>query len=105
MMKLYMKFDAVGRISSVASEGFHCGEDEVLVDAPEGFTLDNARDWRYVDGAWVYDPVPEAVAPSDPVVMWEAQNTLLKAQIQALEARGEFLEDCIAEMAMQVYGS
>ena len=32
-----------------------------------------------------------------------AENTLLKAQIQALVERGEFVEDCIAEMAMHVY--
>lgn len=31
------------------------------------------------------------------------ENILLKAQIQALSDRGEFIEDCIAEMAMFVY--
>lgn len=31
------------------------------------------------------------------------ENTLLKAQIQAVSDRGEFVEDVIAEMAMQVY--
>lgn len=33
----------------------------------------------------------------------ESENELLRAQIQALSDRGEFIEDCIAEMAMQVY--
>lgn len=33
----------------------------------------------------------------------EAENKSLKAQLKALSDRGEFLEDCIAEMAMQVY--
>lgn len=33
----------------------------------------------------------------------EAENKSLKAQLKALGDRGEFLEDCIAEMAMQVY--
>jgi hypothetical protein len=32
-----------------------------------------------------------------------AENELLRAQVQALSDRGEFIEDCIAEMAMQVY--
>ena len=32
------------------------------------------------------------------------ENRLLRAQIQAQSDRGDFLEDCIAEMAMQVYG-
>lgn len=31
------------------------------------------------------------------------ENKLLKAQIQAQTDRSEFIEDCIAEMAMQVY--
>lgn len=32
-----------------------------------------------------------------------AENDLLRAQVQSLANRGEFIEDCIAEMAMQVY--
>lgn len=35
----------------------------------------------------------------------EEENALLKAQIQAQVDRGEFIEDCIAEMAMQVYSN
>lgn len=31
------------------------------------------------------------------------ENTLLKAQIKAQTDRSDFLEDCIAEMAMLVY--
>lgn len=33
----------------------------------------------------------------------EAENALLKAQLQAQTERSDFIEDCIAEMAMQVY--
>lgn len=33
----------------------------------------------------------------------QAENELLCARVQALSDRGEFIEDCIAEMAMQVY--
>ena len=32
-----------------------------------------------------------------------AENKLLKAQIQAQTDRNDFIEDCIAEMAMQIY--
>lgn len=31
------------------------------------------------------------------------QNDLLKAQLQVQTARSEFLEDCIAELAIQAY--
>ena len=32
------------------------------------------------------------------------ENKLLKAQLQAQTDRSDFIEDCIAEMATQVYG-
>lgn len=31
------------------------------------------------------------------------ESTLIKAQIQAQSDRADFIEDCIAEMAMQIY--
>ena len=34
----------------------------------------------------------------------EKENVRLKAQVQALTDRGEFMEDCLAEMAAVVYG-
>ena len=34
----------------------------------------------------------------------ESDVNLLKAQVQAQSDRTDFLEDCIAEMAMEVYG-
>lgn len=40
-------------------------------------------------------PTPEQSNISD--------NELLKAQIQAISDRNDFIEDCIAEMAMEVY--
>lgn len=33
----------------------------------------------------------------------QQENKLLKAQLQAQTERSDFIEDCIAEMAMQVY--
>ena len=33
----------------------------------------------------------------------EEENALLKAQLQAQTERSDFIEDCIAEMATQVY--
>ena len=33
----------------------------------------------------------------------EAENKMLRAQLQAAVDRQDFIEDCIAEMAMQVY--
>ena len=33
----------------------------------------------------------------------QQENKLLKAQLQAQTERSDFIEDCIAEMAMKVY--
>lgn len=41
--------------------------------------------------------------PQDKVFELQEENQLLKAQVQAMENQYQFLEDCIAEMAAQVY--
>ena len=40
---------------------------------------------------------------SDRLVESEKENKLLKAQVSAATERSDFIEDCIAEMAVQVY--
>lgn len=46
--------------------------------------------------------IPVVVPPKSNAEL-EAENKLLKAQIQAQSDRSDFLEDCIAEMAGQLY--
>ena len=65
--------------------------------------------YKLVDGE-VVERTPEEieadyVPPSDVKTNEELQeeNNLLRAQVQSLSDRGEFIEDCIAEMAMLVY--
>ena len=48
-------------------------------------------------------PAPEVVPAPKTNAELEAENKLLKAQIAAQSDRADFVEDCIAEMAMQVY--
>ena len=88
-----------GRVLSAATE------DSAITGAVEVDTLPdgNIHDYRYVDGAYVHDPLPAPPNPPDPVDL-VAENQLLRAQVQALADRGEFVEDCIAEMATKVYG-
>jgi len=73
-------------------------------EMPEGFDPNEQSEWRKVESVWVHDPLPEAEPEPDPTKVLQNENKLLAAQVKALEARGEFIEDCIAEMAMQVYG-
>lgn len=51
------------------------------------------------DGSRAYQPTK---AQKEKEALAE-ENKLLKAQVQALTDRNEFMEDCIAEMATQVY--
>lgn len=54
--------------------------------------------------AWEQEhPAPEVVPAPMTNAELEAENKLLKAQITAQSDRADFVEDCIAEMAMQVY--
>ena len=46
--------------------------------------------------------LPKPVVPKTNAEL-EQENKLLKAQLNAATERSDFIEDCIAEMAMQVY--
>lgn len=46
--------------------------------------------------------LPKPVIPKTNAEL-ERENKLLKAQLNAATERSDFIEDCIAEMAMQVY--
>ena len=57
--------------------------------------------------AWKQEnPTEEMGSPSpSPLEALQAENSLLRAQITAASNRQDFLEDCIAEMAVQVYNA
>lgn len=68
-------------------------------EIPEGGGIPQLEDGR------VIFVQPETLeAPVDPVEELQAENKMLKAQLQAQTDRSDFIEDCIAEMAMVVYG-
>ena len=46
---------------------------------------------------------PELPLPQPTITDLMKENELLKAQIKAQSDRNDFMEDCIAEMAMHVY--
>lgn len=75
----YIKTDAAGRITACAAAGFHCGENEIAVTLPEGFSPDNLADWRYADGELIHDPLP-AIAPPVPLAqkVHELENALME---------------------------
>ena len=49
-------------------------------------------------------PEPERfITPEEKISSLKQENKMLRAQLQAATDRQDFIEDCIAEMAMQVY--
>jgi hypothetical protein len=66
--------------------------------------LDNAVQLSDDGSVYVEPEVPDTPNPgvTEPTAE-EKEKTLLKAQIQALSERNDFLEDCVAEMASIVY--
>lgn len=94
---------------------------EQLVDAQPPVMRQHAGSVGYIAPVWGGSDWQETAA-ADEIAAWEqahpapevkpapmsnaeleAENKLLKAQIAAQSDRADFVEDCIAEMAMQVY--
>ena len=99
---MYVVLNEAGRVLVSSMDSLLPGAVEMAV--PEGFDALAQGDWRAENGALVYDPLPEPEPGVDPVEALQAENALLRAQVQALAERGEFVEDCMAELAMLVYG-
>lgn len=96
--------------------------DIIFEDAPdyvfEGWGYDDSKegDERFLKPippeGWLYDETngtfydPNWVPPEttdQKVDRLEKENALLQAQIRAATDRNDFLEDCIAELAIEVY--
>lgn len=94
---------------------------EQLVDAQPPVMRTHAGSTGFISPVWDGSKWAETAA-ADEIAAWEqahpapeikpapmtnaeleAENKLLKAQIAAQSDRADFVEDCIAEMAMQVY--
>ena len=73
----------------------HCGDVPVGI----GDTWDGQDFYR--DGEKVVSPL---TAARQEVQTMQEELPMLKAQIQAISDRNDFIEDCIAEMATVVYG-
>lgn len=72
-----------------------CGDVPVAI----GDTYDGQDFYR--EGAKVVSPL---TAAQQEVETMQADLPMLKAKIQAISDRNDFIEDCIAEMATVVYG-
>lgn len=122
--KVYLQIDAESRVTAIQSSAFLADTGGwTLLDSGYGDRYHHAQGhyldkplmdergvYRYklvdglvaqrtqaeMDADYAARPAPESTAD-------EKEKTLLKAQIQALSDRNDFLEDCVAEMASVVY--
>lgn len=68
----YIKIDETNRITS-ASYNYHCGDGEIETTIPDEISLDNIHDYKYIDGEYVYDPLPEPKPEPSQLDVLEAQ--------------------------------
>lgn len=76
----------------------------VLVDITDNPVV--VEGWKYDDTTGVFtEPVPTEAPFHEltEIELLQQENLLLKAQNQALNERADFIEDVVAEMAVQVY--
>lgn len=59
----------------------------------DNFPPENYSDYRYIDGEYVFDPLPPEEIPVNP----------MEERIQQLEAQNEALLECLLEMSEIVY--
>lgn len=124
---VYVQTDEQGRIIAVNSSAFVSAEWGTEIDSGFGDKYHHAQGNYFTDGLYTEDGIPlyklvegkaqerteeeiqaDRDAIPEPVIPptnaeLEAENKLLRAQLQAATDRQDFIEDCIAEMAMQVY--
>ena len=121
--KVLVQIDDAGRVTAINSDAFVSDDGWTAIDEGEGDRYRHAQNnyllkpltdergvYRYklVDGLIVQRTQAEmdadyAAQPAPEPTEEEKERTLLKAQIQALSDRNDFLEDCVAEMAGIVY--
>ena len=121
--KVLVQTDEAGRVTAINSDAFVSGDGWTAVDEGEGDRYRHAQNnyllkpltdergvYRYklVDGLVAQRTQAEMDAdfdarPAPEPTAEEKERTLLKAQIQALSDRNDFVEDCMAEMAGIVY--
>lgn len=127
MYHVYVRTDEQGRIIAVNSSAFVPAEWGTEIDSGFGdrfhhaqgnyfpqpiYTRDGIPRYKLVDGAAQerteeeiqadIEKIPTPIVPPTNAEL-EAENKMLRAQIQAATDRQDFIEDCIAEMAGVVY--
>lgn len=82
------------RIGATSDPPFSAGPGEFSFDFPDGFDFERQSDWKIIDGALVYDPVPEPEPIPDPGIRIAAlEEELLMSYL----AQAELYERTLAQ--------
>lgn len=108
MYALHLNDDSRIHSACVVLPNRDYGDVPIVDELPDG----NLSDYLYVNGEYIYDPLPEPEPPepSEPVptpeeriAQLEAENKTLAAQVDALSGQVDFQEECLVEMASIIY--
>lgn len=114
--------DYTDEIPDLEYASTHFAPNIIFVEAPDyvfvgwGFDKYQEGDARFVKPdvpeGWVYNELDGTFYPKEhekyvlnPNYVQDQKELRFNAQLQAVSDRQEFIEDCIAEMAMMVYNS
>lgn len=93
-----------GRVLSATDPKYAPSDAAHVAELPgiPAYPSDDIADFIYINGEFIYDPLPK---PEPPVPTQPTGERLkaLEAKNEALTTSNQFLEDCIAEMAGVVY--
>lgn len=125
---VYVLADSAGRITDITSDAFLPSDVTAWTKIDEGsgdryhhaqanyldgplrdddgifrYKLEDGKATARTEAEMEADRNAQPTPAPTPIERVEKETALLTAQVQALSDRGEFVEDCIAEMAEQVY--
>lgn len=69
-----------GRILSATYEEFAAEGQPLVESLPEG----DISDWLYVDGEYVYEPLPKPEEPTEPMSVWDELDAAYQEGVDSL---------------------
>lgn len=78
----YIKIDSENRITA-ASCDFHCGDGEIEVEIPEEIRIPDIHNYLFIDGEFVYDPLPKP-EETEEVSVWDELDAAYQEGVNSL---------------------
>ena len=79
-----LKLAEDGRILGILDSQYQTAQTPLIEDYPQEVKDGNACDYRYVDGQWIYDPLPRPNGEGTQFVTWAELETALKEGVNGV---------------------